>query len=146
MNKVTVSTWADAAPKLVAVAAGRAAADLIIRKGVWVNVQSRELLPDHDIAIACGRIAYVGPDASHCAGPGTQVIEAGGRHMLPGLCDGHMHIESGMLTPAEFARAVIPHGTTTMFTDPHEIANVLGLEGVRLMHDEAMIQPVNIFT
>ena len=55
----------------------------------------------------------------------------------PALCDAHMHIESGMLTPAEFARAVIPHGTTSMFTDPHEIANVLGLDGVRMMHDEA---------
>ena len=66
--------------------------------------------------------------------------------MIPGLCDGHMHIESGMLTPAEFAAAVIPHGTTTMFTDPHEIANVLGLNGVRLMHDEALMQPVNIWT
>ena len=66
--------------------------------------------------------------------------------MIPGLCDGHMHIESGMLTPAEFARAVIPHGTTSMFTDPHEIANVLGLEGVRMMHDEALMQPINIFT
>ena len=57
-----------------------------------------------------------------------------------------MHIESGMLTPAEFAAAVIPHGTTTMFTDPHEIANVLGLSGVKMMHDEAMMQPINIFT
>ena len=57
-----------------------------------------------------------------------------------------MHIESGMLTPAEFARAVIPHGTTSMFTDPHEIANVLGLPGVKLMHDEALLQPINIYT
>ena len=57
-----------------------------------------------------------------------------------------MHIESGMLTPAEFAAAVIPHGTTTMFTDPHEIANVLGLDGVRMMHDEALLQPINIYT
>ena len=73
-------------------------------------------------------------------------MDAGGAYLIPGLCDGHMHIESGMLTPAEFARAVIPHGTTTMFTDPHEIANVMGLEGVRLMHDEALMQPVNIFT
>jgi adenine deaminase len=74
------------------------------------------------------------------------VIEAEGRYLIPGLCDGHMHIESGMLTPAEFAAAVIPHGTTTMFTDPHEIANVLGLRGVRMMHDEALMQPVNIYT
>ena len=74
------------------------------------------------------------------------MVECGGRYLIPGLCDGHMHIESGMLTPAEFAAAVIPHGTTTMFTDPHEIANVLGLAGVRMMHDEALMQPVNIFT
>ena len=64
-----------------------------------------------------------------------------GQFLIPGLCDGHMHIECGMLTPAEFAAAVIPHGTTTMFTDPHEIANVLGLRGVRMMHDEALLQP-----
>ncbi|NNF92109.1 MAG: adenine deaminase, partial [Boseongicola sp.] len=90
--------------------------------------------------------AYVGPDASHTIGDDTEVIEADGRFLIPGLCDGHMHIESGMLTPAEFAAAVIPHGTTSMFTDPHEIANVLGLRGVRLMHDEALLQPINIFT
>ena len=111
-----------------------------------MNVQSREVLDGWQVAVAKGRFAYVGPDASHCIGDGTQVIEAEGRYLIPGLCDGHMHIESGMLTPAEFAAAVIPHGTTTMFTDPHEIANVLGLRGVRLMHDEALMQPVNIFT
>ncbi|WP_226688982.1 adenine deaminase [Ruegeria arenilitoris] len=146
MEYTPFPSWPDVAPKLIAVAAGREAADLVILGGTWVNVHSRETLPDHDIAIAAGRIAYVGPDASHCIGPDTQIIEAHGRYMLPGLCDAHMHIESGMLTPAEFARAVIPHGTTSMFTDPHEIANVLGLDGVRMMHDEALMQPVNIFT
>ncbi|RYH09939.1 adenine deaminase [Tropicimonas sp. IMCC6043] len=146
MERHPLKSWAEAAPRLVAVAAGREPADLVVRGGIWVNVHSRELLPDHDIAIAEGRIAYVGSDAGHCIGPETQVIEAAGRYMLPGLCDAHMHVESGMLTPAEFARAVIPHGTTSMFADPHEIANVLGLEGVRLMHDEALLQPVNIFT
>ncbi|MGR3637201.1 MAG: adenine deaminase [Shimia sp.] len=146
MEHMHFQSWADVAPRLVAVAAGREPADTVIRKGRWVNVHTREILDNHDIAIAEGRIAYVGPDASHCTGPDTEVIEANGRFMIPGLCDGHMHIESGMLTPAEFARAVIGHGTTTMFTDPHEIANVLGLEGVRMMHDEALMQPVNIFT
>ncbi|SHH47756.1 adenine deaminase [Cognatishimia maritima] len=146
MERTILKSWADCAANLVAVAAGRAAADLVIKGGQWVNVHTREVLPDHDIAIADGRIAYVGPDASHCIGTDTTVIEAKGRFMIPGLCDAHMHIESGMLTPAEFARAVIPHGTTTMFTDPHEIANVLGLEGVRMMHDEALMQPINIFT
>ncbi len=146
MEYTPFPSWPDVAPRLIAVAAGRDAADMVIRGGVWVNVHSRELLPDHSVAIADGRIAFVEPDASHCIGPETQIVEAEGRYILPGLCDGHMHIESGMLTPAEFARAVIPHGTTSMFTDPHEIANVLGLNGVRMMHDEAMMQPVNIFT
>ncbi|WP_170433438.1 adenine deaminase [Ruegeria arenilitoris] len=146
MEYAPFPSWPDVAPRLIAVAAGREAADMVIRGGIWINVHSREALPDHSIAIAAGRVAYVGPDASHCIGPDTQIIEAKGRYMIPGLCDAHMHIESGMLTPAEFARAVIPHGTTSMFTDPHEIANVLGLDGVRMMHDEALTQPVNIFT
>ncbi|WP_106746673.1 adenine deaminase [Yoonia maritima] len=141
-----IKSWAEVAPRLVAVAAGRAHADLVIRGGKLVNVQSREILDGWQVAVADGRFAYVGPDASHCIGPDTQVIDAEGRYLIPGLCDGHMHIESGMLTPAEFAAAVIPHGTTTMFTDPHEIANVLGLRGVRMMHDEALMQPVNIYT
>ncbi|WP_406721557.1 adenine deaminase [Thioclava litoralis] len=146
MDMNTLKTWPEAATRLIAVAAGRAPADLVIRQGKWVNVHTREVLDGHDIAIADGRIAAVAPDLSASIGPETEVIEAKGRFMLPGLCDAHMHIESGMLTPAEFAAAVIPHGTTTMFTDPHEIANVLGLQGVRMMHDEAALQPVNIFT
>ena len=146
MTQHTFPSWPDVAADLVNVAAGRTAADLIITGGIWINVHTREALPDHDIAIVRGRIAFVGPDASHCRDDTTQIIEANGRYMIPGLCDGHMHIESGMLTPAEFARAVIPHGTTSMFTDPHEIANVLGIEGVRMMHDEALMQPINIFT
>lgn len=146
MTNMTPQSWPETAPRLIAVAAGRAPADTVIRQGIWVNVHSRECLPGHDVAIVAGRIAFVGPDASHCVGPDTRIIEANGRYMIPGLCDAHMHIESGMLTPAEFARAVIPHGTTSMFTDPHEIANVLGLAGVRMMHDEALMQPINIFT
>ncbi|MGB7244707.1 MAG: adenine deaminase [Sulfitobacter sp.] len=146
MKNQTFNSWADIAADLVAVAAGRSPADTVVKDGQWVNVHTREILPNHDIAIVKGRIAFVGPDASHCIGPDTTLIEANGRYMIPGLCDGHMHIESGMLTPAEFARAVIAHGTTSMFTDPHEIANVLGLQGVRMMHDEALMQPINIFT
>ena len=146
MEQCTFPTWQDVAADLVEVAAGRKPADCVIRGGIWVNVHTREALPGHDIAIEKGRIACVIPDASVQIGPETEVIEAEGRYMIPGLCDGHMHVESGMLTSAEFAAAVIPHGTTSMFTDPHEIANVLGLQGVRLMHDEAMMQPLNIWT
>lgn len=138
--------WSEVAADLVAVAAGRVPADRVIVGGKLVNVQSREVLENWQVAIAKGRFAYVGPDAAHCIGEETEVIDAGGRYLIPGLVDGHMHIESGMLTPAEFAAAVIPHGTTTMFTDPHEIANVLGLRGVKFMHDEALMQPVSIYT
>jgi adenine deaminase len=136
--------WADVAHRLIAVAAGRAAADLVIRDVRLANVHTREIL-DWQVAVCEGRFAYVGPDAGHCIGERTEVVDGGGAFLIPGLCDGHMHIESGMLTPAEFAAAVIPHGTTTMFVDPHEIANVLGLRGVRLMHDEALMQPVILF-
>ncbi len=140
-----LKSWRESAPKLVDVAAGRAHADLVVRRGRWVNVHSGEIVPATDIAISAGRFAYCGPDARHTIGPDTQVVDAAGRYLVPGLCDGHMHVESGMLTVTEFARAVIPHGTTSMFADPHEIANVLGLEGVRLMHDEAAGLPVNVF-
>ncbi|MDA8894249.1 adenine deaminase [Amylibacter sp.] len=150
MEKITMSktfrSWAEVAPRLIAVAAGREQADRVFRNCKLVNVQTREVLDGWQVAIAEGRFAYVGADASHCIGADTEIFDVNERYLIPGLCDGHMHIESGMLTPAEFAAAVIPHGTTTMFTDPHEIANVLGLEGVRMMHDEALMQPVNIFT
>ncbi|GAB5447068.1 adenine deaminase [Gymnodinialimonas sp.] len=145
-NTPTFPSWQDVASDLVAVAAGRAPADLVISNARVVLVQTREVMEGWQVAVKQGRFAYVGPDASHCIGPDTVVEDLAGRYLIPGLCDGHMHIESGMLTPAEFTRAVIPHGTTSMFTDPHEIANVFGLRGVRLMHDEALMQPVNVFT
>jgi adenine deaminase len=130
---------------LVDVAMGRVPADLVIRNGRWVCVQSGEILPDTDVAIQGERIAYVGTDAAHTIGKDTRVIDAAGRYMLPGLLDGHMHVESGMLTVTEFVRAVLPHGTTAMFVDPHEIANVFGLNGVRLMVDEAAVQPIHVW-
>ena len=138
-------TWMQSAPALVDVATGRRPADLVIRGGRWVNVYSGEIIPGTDIAVAEGRFAFAGPDASHAIGPQTQVIDAEGRYLVPGLVDAHMHVESGLVTVTEFARAVIPHGTTSMFIDPHEIANVLGLPGVRLMHDEAQGLPINVY-
>ena len=143
---VRFKSWAELAPRLVSVAAGREPADLVLKNARLVNVQSREILQGWDVAVVGGRFAYVGPDASHCISEQTKVVDAAQKYLIPGLCDGHMHIESGMLTPAEFAAAVIPHGTTTLFSDPHEIANVLGLKGVRMMHDEALMQPINIYT
>ena len=137
--------WHEMAQDLVDVAMGRKSATLVIKNGRWVNVHSGEIIPQTDVAIYQSRIAYVGADASHAVGEGTEIIEANGRYLIPGLCDAHMHVESGMVTVTEFARAVIPHGTTSMFIDPHEIANVLGLEGVRLMHDEALTLPINVY-
>ncbi len=139
-----LKTWTDCAADLIDVAAGRRPADMVIRQGRWVNVHSGEIIPGTDVAIVAGRFAYVGSDAGHAIGPRTRVIEAHGRYLVPGLCDAHMHVESGLVTVTEFARAVIPHGTTSMFIDPHEIANVLGLPGVRLMHDEAAGLPINV--
>ena len=137
--------WLRDSRALVDVAMGRRPADLVLRDGRWVCVQSGEIIAHTDIAIAAGRIAYVGDDARHCIGPATVVVEADGAHLVPGLLDGHMHVESGMVTVTEFVRAVLPRGTTGMFVDPHEIANVLGLRGVRLMVDEAARQPVHVF-
>jgi len=130
---------------LVDVAMGRASADLVIRNGRWVCVQSGEIIPNTDIAIKGDRIAYVGESAAHTITNQTKVIDANGRYLVPGLLDGHMHIESGMLTVTEFVRAVIPFGTTGMFVDPHEIANVFGLDGVRLMVEEAALQPIHVW-
>ncbi len=139
-----LQSWSRTAPELVDVAMGRKPADLVIRNGKWVNVYSGEIIPGTDIAVKAGRFAYVGPDAGHTIGADTKVVDAAGRYLVPGLCDAHMHVESGLVTVTEFARAVIPHGTTTMFIDPHEIANVLGLDGVRLMNEEAQSLPVNV--
>ena len=141
----SVPPFEAVAPQLVDVAMGRTHADLVVRNARWVNVHSGEIIPQTDVAVAAGRFAYCGPDAGYMIGPDTEVVDAAGRFIIPGLCDAHMHVESGMVTVTEFCRAVIPHGTTSMFIDPHEIANVLGLPGVRLMHDEALAQPVNVW-
>lgn len=140
-----IPDYARISRTLVDVAMGRECADLVIREGRWVCVQSGEIIPDTQIAVKEGRIAYVGPDASHTIGEGTTLLDAAGRYLVPGLLDGHMHVESGMLTVSEFVRAVIPHGTTGMFIDPHEIANVFGLKGVKLMVDEAAMQPIHVW-
>ena len=130
---------------LVDVAMGRIPADLVIRNGKWVSVQTGEIIPGTDIAIKDEHIAYVGEDASHTIGKKTKVIDAKGRYLVPGLLDGHMHVESGMVTVTEFVRAVAVRGTTGMFIDPHEMANIFGLKGVKLMLDEARIQPIHVW-
>ena len=130
---------------LVDVAMGRLPADLVVRNGNWVSVQSGEIIPNTDVAIKAGHIAYVGKDASHTIGKKTKVIDAHDHYLVPGLLDGHMHVESGMVTVTEFVRAVAVHGTTGMFIDPHEMANIFGLQGVKLMVDEALKQPIHVW-
>jgi adenine deaminase len=131
--------------ELAAVAMGKRPADIVISDGRLVNVCSAEIIEPTDIAILGSRIAYCGPDASAMRGVNTQVIEAAGRYLVPGLLDAHMHVESSMLTIGQFARAVLPHGTTGAFIDPHEIANVLGLDGIKLMVEEAQTTPMQIY-
>jgi len=128
---------------LVDTAMGKLKADLVVRNVSLVNVNSGEITEGQDVAVKKDRIAFVG-QAEHTIGPTTRVIEAAGRYLVPGFIDGHMHIESAMVTPTELARAVLPHGSTTVFVDPHEIANVLGLSGVRFFLDESKNLPLKI--
>ncbi|NPV53386.1 MAG: adenine deaminase [Firmicutes bacterium] len=129
---------------LVAAATGRVKADLVIRGGNLVNVNTAEIMNGVDVAIKHGRVVLVG-DATHAIGEGTRVLDATGYYLVPGLLDGHVHVESSMVTVTEFARAVLPHGTTGIFMDPHEIANVLGVEGVKLMVDEGRGLPLKVY-
>jgi adenine deaminase len=144
-KKMDARKWSDQSRVLVDVAMGRIPADLVLKNGRWVCVQSGEILDGYSVGIKGERIAFVGQDPSQMIGPNTEVVDVQGRYLVPGLLDGHMHVESGMITVTEFVRAVLPHGTTGMFVDPHEIANVLGLDGVRMMVDEAGVQPIHVW-
>lgn len=131
----------DCTRDLVMVAQGRKPAETVIKHGRLVNVCTGEILDDTDVAIVDGRIAYVG-NADHCVGEGTEIIDASGLFLSPGFLDGHIHIESSMLGVGEFAKAAIPHGTVGVYWDPHEICNVLGLEGVKVMAEDANRTPL----
>ena len=128
---------------LVDTAMGREKADLVVRNASLVNVNSGEIIAKQDIAVKRDRIALVG-NAQAAIGPSSVVVDANGRYVVPGFIDGHVHIESAMVTATEFARAVLPHGSTTVFIDPHEIANVLGLKGVRFFIREGRSLPLKV--
>lgn len=125
-------------PALIAVAQGQQPADLLLANVQLLNVLSGEIYPAH-IAVFEGVIAGLEEL------PAKQVIDARGAFAAPGLIDGHVHLESSLLTPAQFARAVVPHGTTTVVADPHEIANVLGLAGLDYMLTASEHLPLDIF-
>lgn len=140
-NKFCKKQLWECSRDLSATAMGNIPAEVVITNAKLVNVCTKEIMEDVSVAIHSGRIALVG-DASHCIGEGTQVIDAQGMYIAPGLLDGHIHIESSMLSPGEYARAVVPHGTTGIYYDPHEICNVLGFEGVELMMKDAEKTPL----
>ena len=112
--------------RIIDVAAGREKADLVLKNATYVNVFSGEL-DTRDIAVAEGLIVGLGRYA------GTQEVDMTGKIVCPGFLDAHIHLESSLVSPAEFARAVLPHGTTTVITDPHEITNVMGTDGIDYM-------------
>lgn len=123
--------------RLIAVAAGREKADLVLKNAKYLNVFSNEFLCG-DIAVANGLIAGVGKY------DGKTEIDVSRKLVLPGFIDAHIHLESSMVTPAEFAKAVVAHGTTTVITDPHEITNVMGIDGVEYMIQASQNLPIDV--
>lgn len=123
--------------RIIAVAAGREKADLVLKNAKYLNVFSNEFLCG-DIAVANGLISGVGKY------DGKTEIDVSGKLVLPGFIDAHIHLESSMVTPAEFAKAVVAHGTTTVITDPHEITNVMGIDGVEYMIQASQNLPIDV--
>ena len=122
----------------IRVAAGEGMADLLIKNGRVVNVFSGQI-EKKDVAIFGGVIVGFGDYRAR------KTVDVNGDFLCPGLIDSHVHIESSMVTVPQFARAVLPHGTTTVVIDPHEIANVMGLKGIRFMAESAKGVPLNVF-
>ena len=126
--------------KLIETARGKRKADLVIKNANIINVLSEEIHKG-DIAICDGVIAGIGENYE-----GEKEIDAKGAYVSPAFIDGHVHLESSMVLPHEFAKAVVPCGTTTVIIDPHEISNVLGLHGISYMHEAVKNLPLDVFT
>ncbi|MEN8097830.1 MAG: amidohydrolase family protein, partial [Chloroflexota bacterium] len=126
-------------PELIQAARGDKTADLLLTNLKLVNVYTGQIEPS-EIAILGDTIVGVGPGYD-----AAQVVDLGGRYVSPGFINAHVHVESSMVTPSEFARAVVALGTTTAVTDPHEMANVCGLEGVRFMLDDGRKAPMTLY-
>ena len=141
LNKFCKKPLYEVTRTMANVAMGREKADLVIKSAKLVNVCTCEIQEGIDVAVAEGRIALVGK-ADHCIGENTKVIDASGQYIAPGFMDAHIHVESSMISVGEYARAVVPHGTTGIFMDPHEICNVCGPEGVKAMINDAKRAPL----
>jgi len=124
--------------EMIAVAAGRRPADLVLKNARIVNVASHEI-HEGDVAIFGEQIAGIG------AYQGARSIDLRGRYVCPGFIDAHVHIESSLLAVPEFARAVVAHGTTAVIADPHEFANVMGTEGIAYVLRAAKHAPIDVF-
>ena len=112
--------------RIIEAASGREKADLVLKNATYVNVFSNELCTAN-IACANGLIVGIGDYA------GEQELDLTGKIVCPGFLDAHIHLDSSMVSPTEFVKAVLPHGTTTVVTDPHEITNVMGTDGIEYM-------------
>ena len=123
--------------RIIAAAAGREPADLVLKNATFVNVFSNEL-STMDIAVAEGLIVGMG------SYQGRSEVDCTGKIVLPGFLDAHIHLESSLVNPTEFVKAVLPHGTTTVVTDPHEIANVMGTDGIEYMLQATEDLPVDV--
>lgn len=130
--------------RLVDVALGRDKADLVVKNGNLLNVFSGRIVEGAGVAVKDGLIAAVG-DVERAVGQGTRVLNAKGLYLIPGFIDGHVHVESSLLNLTQFARAALPRGTTAAVVDPHEIANVLGVRGIKLLMKEAEGLPLKVF-
>ena len=144
MSSDILSMPTEVRTRLIRVALGDEPADLVLTGARVVNVFTREITAA-DVVLAAGRIAAVGDSGEQLIGPDTEMIDAGGRFVAPGLIDPHMHLESSNITVTELARAIVPRGVLSICEDPHEIANVLGVAGIDLLVDEAAGLPLNLF-
>jgi len=135
----------DVTRDMAAVAMGFLPADLIIKNGKLINVNTSQIQPGIDIAIKHGFIALVGNADHVLADENTKIVDANGRYLAPGFIDSHMHIESTMVDIRSFAAGILPHGTTTICPDNHEITNVFGLKAVELFHKAAEGLPLKVF-
>lgn len=144
--KASVYKKSQISHELSAVAMGQLPGELIIRNARLVNVLTALIEDKTDVIVYGGFIAFVGDASDHPVSDTTKIIEARGKYLVPGLIDSHMHIESSMIDIRSFAAGILPHGTTTICPDIHEMTNVFGLKAVELFHDTAAGLPLNVFT
>jgi adenine deaminase len=132
-------------PELISVGRGLSKADLVIKNVNLIDVFTRDILEGFSIAVKGDRIAYVGRDIDNKVGSDTLIIDGDGCYLAPGFMDAHLHIESSMLTLSRYAEVVVPRGVTGLFIDPHEIANVLGIDGIKMFIEESAVIPLKVF-